>query len=102
MNLLEALKVRWVVWVWKHTPDCAEMSRLASASLEQPLPLKTRLKIRLHYFICVWCERYQEHLKFLRQAAPRFPEQLDMASSRVLTAEAKRRMVRRLRAAHEH
>ena len=29
----------FVIWVWKHTPSCAEMSRLTSRALEQPLTL---------------------------------------------------------------
>ena len=102
MKLLEGLKMRWIVWVWNHTPDCAEMSRLASACIERPPSLNVRLKMRLHYFICVWCERYQKHLKFLRRAASRFPEQLETASHRPLSVEAKRRMVQLLHAAHEH
>ena len=35
MKLIESLKMRWVVLVWNHTPNCAEMSRLASLSFEQ-------------------------------------------------------------------
>ena len=76
MKLMEALKTRWIVWVWNHTPTCAEMSRLASQSLEQPLSLKMRFKMWLHFLICVWCERYYKHLKFLHRAAPQFAEQL--------------------------
>ena len=53
-----------MVWVWDRTSNCAEMSRLASLSFEQTPSLKTGLKMRLHYFICVWCERYAKHLKF--------------------------------------
>ena len=101
MKLLEALKMRWIVWVWNHTPNCAEMSRLASLSLDRPPSLKVRLKMRLHYLICVWCERYQRHLTFLHRAAPQLPDQLEMASQRTLSIEAKQRMVQRLHAAHD-
>jgi hypothetical protein len=34
-----SLKKRFVVWIWNHTPNCAQMSRLASQSFEEPLPL---------------------------------------------------------------
>ena len=99
MKLLEALKTRWTVWVWNHTPNCTEMSRLASLSLDRAPSLKVRLKMRLHYLICVWCERYQKHLTFLHRAAPKLPHQLEMALQRTLSVEAKQRMVRRLHAA---
>jgi hypothetical protein len=96
MKLFKALKTRWIVWVWNHTPTCAEMSRLASLSFEQPPSLKVRCKMWLHYLICVWCERYLKHLKFLHRVAPRLPEQLETASHRKLPMESKRRMVARL------
>lgn len=101
MKLIEALKMRWIVWVWNHTPNCAEMSRMASLSIEQPPSLKVRLKMRLHYLICVWCERYQKHLTFLHRAAPQLPDMLETASPRTLSVEAKQRMVQRLHAARE-
>ncbi|MCI0533880.1 MAG: hypothetical protein L0Z50_01490 [Verrucomicrobiales bacterium] len=102
MKLLRALKTGWVVWVWNRTPTCAQMSRLASLSLDQRLSLKVRFTMSLHYFICVWCKRYYRHLRFLRRAAPGFPEQLETISHPTLSADAKRRMVDRLRAAHDH
>lgn len=96
MKIIESLKQRWVVWVWNHTPNCAEMSRLASQSLEPPLPLGTRLKMRLHYLICVWCTRYLKHLTFLHAAATRLDEHAHLPAARGLSAEAKQRMVQRL------
>ena len=96
MKFIESLKMRWVVWVWNHTPNCAEMSRLASRSLEQPLPLGIRIKIWLHHLICVWCKRYVQHLKFLHDAAPRFQSHTDALPGRGLSVEARQRIVQRL------
>ena len=101
MKLMESLKTRWIVWVWDHKPNCAEMSRLASQSLDQPLSLKMRFKMWLHFVICVWCERYQKHLTFLHRASPQLPDMLETASPRTLSVEAKQRMVQRLHAAHD-
>src|SRR5258708_7536634 len=97
MKVFDSLKTRWVVWVWKHTPNCAEMSRLASRSLEQPLSMRTRLKMGLHYLICTWCKRYFTQLRFLHEAAPRFEEHAGTLSSRGLSVEARQRIVQRLR-----
>jgi hypothetical protein len=102
MKLMESLKTRWIVWVWNRTPTCAEMSRLASQSLEQPLSLKMRFKRWLHFLICVWCERYYKHLKFLHHAAPQLEKQLDVVSSRGLSPEAKQRMKLRLQEIRDH
>ena len=102
MKLLNSIKMRWVVWVWNHTPNCAEMSRLASLSLDQPASLPVRLKMRLHHLICVWCQRYQKQLQFLHRAAPRMQEEIEAATNRKLSEESKRRMVERLREECRH
>ncbi len=96
MKIFEPLKTRWVVWVWNHTPNCAEMSRLASRSFEQPLALRTRLKMRLHYVICAWCKRYFMQLRFLHEAAPHFGEYEGHLPTRSLSAEARGRIVQHL------
>ncbi len=96
MKLVDALKMRWVVWVWKHTPNCAEMARLASQSFEYPPSLGMQLRMRLHYLICIWCERYAKHLGFLHGAAPQLDAALDNVAGRRLSDDAKKRMVARL------
>ena len=96
MKLLNRLKTRWIVWVWNHTPNCADMSRLASQALERPLPLGLRLKMRLHYLICVWCKRYFKQLKFLHEAAPRFGDHTGILPNRGLSNEARQRILQRL------
>jgi hypothetical protein len=97
MKLFASLKTRFVIWVWNHTPTCAEMSRLTSRALEQPLTLKLRLKMRLHFVICAWCRRYFEQIHFLHEVAPRLELQFAGLSSRRLTAEARQRIKHRLR-----
>ena len=96
MKIFESIKMRAIVWAWKHTPNCADMSRLASRSLEQPLSLRIRFKMRLHYLICVWCKRYFKQLKFLHQAAPHFADHVGTLPGRGLSAKARQRMVQLL------
>ena len=97
MKLLASLKTRFVVWVWNHTPSCAEMSRLTSRALEQPLTLKTRLKMRLHFVICAWCRRYFEQINFLHQSAPRLGSELGELPGRGMSAEMKQRITQRIK-----
>ena len=96
MKMFEAIRMRAIAWVWKHTPNCADMSRLASQSLDQPLSLRVRFKMRLHYLICVWCKRYFKQLKFLHEAAPHFADYAGTLPGRGLSAEARQRMVQLL------
>lgn len=97
MKLMTSLKTQFVLWVWKHTPSCTEMCRLTSRALEHPLTLKMRLKMRLHFMICAWCERYFEQIKFLHQAAPRLGEELGALPGRGLPVEAKERIKTQVR-----
>jgi hypothetical protein len=98
MKIIDSLKRRSLLWVWNHTPNCAEVSRLTSGSFEQPLPVGTWLTMRLHYLICVWCRRYLKHLNLLHAVAHRLDEHANMPVAR-LSAEAKQRIVQRLQSA---
>ena len=97
MKLFGALKTKFVLWVWNHTPSCAEMSRLTSRALEQPLTLKIRMKMRLHFVICAWCRRYFEQISFLHQSAPKLGMQLGELPGRGLPMEAKERIKTQVR-----
>lgn len=97
MKLLTWIKTQFVLLIWKLTPDCLEMSRLASSRLDQPLPLWLRARIRLHFLICTWCWRYRQQLVFLHTAAPTLASKLALEPSKRLSEDAKRRMVQCLR-----
>jgi hypothetical protein len=94
-----SLKTRWVVWVWNHTPNCAEMSRLASQSLDRKIPLGLRLKMRLHYLMCCWCKRYRKQLQFLHQTAPGLDEHFGAFPPRGLSPDARQRILQRIQGA---
>lgn len=96
MKLFASLKTKFVVWVWNHTPSCAEMSRLTSRALEQPLTLKMRMKMRLHFVICAWCRRYFEQINFLHTTAPKLELQMSTLPARGMSAEAKQRILQRI------
>ena len=98
MKLYASLKAKFVVWVWNHTPTCAEMSRLTSRALEQPLTIKTRMKMRLHFVICAWCRRYFEQINFLHHTAPRL--ELGELPGRGMSAEARQRILHRIKSGH--
>ena len=96
MKFFASLKTKFVVWVWNHTPSCAEMSRLTSRALEQPLTLRMRLKMRLHFVICAWCRRYFEQINFLHTHAPKLDIQIGTFPAHGMSAGAKQRILQRL------
>ena len=92
MKLFAALKTKFVVWVWNHTPTCAEMSRLTSRALEQPLSLKMRLQMWLHFVICAWCRRYFEQINFLHTHTAKLGMRLKFLPERGMSSESRERI----------
>lgn len=84
-------------FVAARTPRCKDITRLLSASLDRKLSWRQRLSIRLHCFICIWCERYGEHLGWLRQWSRHTPEHTHEMGGGQLSAEARERIKRALR-----
>jgi hypothetical protein len=90
------LQTKLVIFIGKHTPKCREMVRILSQSMDEQMPLRMRIKKRIHYLICCWCQRYEEHLHYMRETARKFPEHADEASSASLAPEAKDRIKAKL------
>src|SRR5947207_14150390 len=76
-NLWQTMLVKLI---GKYTPKCQEMVRVLSQSMDEPMPLMMRIKKRLHFLICCWCQRYEEQLRYMRHTARHFPEDADEAS----------------------
>ena len=74
------LQLRIVLLIVGLTPRCPEVVRLLSLGMDKPLPLLTRLKLRVHYLMCSFCERYAKQLKYLREVAREFPEKIGEVS----------------------
>ena len=95
-----ARRNRWqtmlVKFIGKHTPKCREMVRILSQSIDEPLPLTMRIKKRLHFLICCWCQRYEEQLRYIHETARQFPEHADQASDARFPADAKERIKQKL------
>src|ERR1700722_3009391 len=84
-------------FIAKRTPNCREVVRLLSQSLEVKLPVTTRIKIRFHYLICIWCYRYGKQLKALRRISSSLPEHVDDCSQETLPYSSKERIKQVLR-----
>jgi hypothetical protein len=93
MNPLPWFRRQWITLIVRITPRCADMTRLISQSLDGGLPPATRLRMHLHYLICVWCLRYRNQLRFLHDHAREFDQHMPMGSSREgLRGEARDRI----------
>jgi len=86
-----------VSFIGKRTPKCREVVRLLSQSMEVKLPVTTRIKIRFHYLICIWCYRYGKQLQALRKIASSLPEHVDDCCPETLPQSSKERIKQALR-----
>ncbi|HVI81448.1 MAG TPA: hypothetical protein VM717_01775 [Chthoniobacterales bacterium] len=91
-------QTKLVIFIGKHTPKCRDMVRILSQSMDKPMPLSMRIKKRIHYLICCWCQRYEEQLLYMRKTALRFAEHADEASAVPVSGEIKERWKQALRA----
>jgi hypothetical protein len=79
------------------SPNCREAGRLQAEALDHPLSLPQRLGLRLHLLLCKWCRRYGKQIRFLRQAVHERSDEVNEASPRTLSPEARERLKRSLR-----
>ena len=56
-----------------------------------------RIKLRIHYLMCSFCERYMKQLKYIREVSREFPEKIGEVSGATMSTEAKERMKAALR-----
>ena len=60
--------------------------------MDKELPLTMRIKLRIHYLMCSFCERYAKQLKYMREVAREFPKKIGEVSDATLPTEAKERL----------
>jgi hypothetical protein len=65
--------------------------------MDKQLSLMMRMKLRIHYLMCSFCERYMKQLKYIRQVSREFPDKIGDVSDASLPAGAKERMKAALR-----
>ena len=97
VKLYDKLKHAVRYWFLRTLPACQQTVQTISQSMERKLSLSERIKVKLHLWICVWCQWYLEHLHIIRDAsraqAAKAPE---VMSSATLSNDARERMRRRL------
>ena len=60
--------------------------------MDHKLPLGTRIRMRLHYGICVWCERYLQQIAFVKRVSRSFAEHPAACSAEAISPRAKQRL----------
>src|SRR5438067_1152401 len=86
-----------VLLICRFTPTCPEVIRILSLGMDNELSLFTRMKLRIHFLMCSFCQRYMKQLKYVRQVAREFPEKIGEVSDAKLPPDAKERIKAALR-----
>ena len=81
-----------ILFIARYTPDCHDMTRLVSQSMDQRLSFSTWARMKLHYIICVWCERYAEQIAFVKSAAHDFAKNSANSGIETISPEKKKRL----------
>ena len=94
LKVYDKLKHAIRYWLLRRLPVCQEIVNSISRSMEQRLTLRERFTVRVHLWICSWCQWYLEHLQLIHYAAQATP--FDTADLPGLSAEARERIRNKL------
>ncbi len=86
-------------WLLRKLPSCQLTVEKISQSMERKLTLRERIDLKVHLWICAWCQWYLEHLQIIHDAARAKGAQspdLDSISGTTLSSEARERIKRKL------
>ncbi len=98
------LVVPTVLWLERHSASgalfkpCRDVTQILSRSLDEPLPLRERWVVRLHFLYCRWCASYGKQLQNLRHLARRLgdPSEAELSDEVQLSPEAKQRILAKM------
>ncbi len=97
MALYDKLKHGIRFWLLRRLPTCQQTVVTISQSMERPLTIRERVLVKLHLWICAWCQWYLEHLQLIRDTArAKAAESPDLITGPNLSDEARERIKRKL------
>ncbi|HSS19495.1 MAG TPA: hypothetical protein VLL54_05425 [Pyrinomonadaceae bacterium] len=97
LKLYDKLKHAVRYWLLRRLPACQQTVETLSQSMERRLTLRERITVKLHLWICAWCQWYFEQLHLIRDAArANVSESSDLNTGPGLSAEARERIKRNL------
>jgi hypothetical protein len=91
-GFLSRVKLEATFWLGRRLPTCEEVLPVLSQSLERKLTVRERVTLRLHFLICVYCNRYLKQLRLMRASirARSWSRSMDAASPAMPTRPAAR------------
>jgi len=68
MSFYERTKHVVRFWLLRRLPPCQQTVQVISQSMERELTLSERVLLKLHLWVCMWCQWYMEHLELMRSS----------------------------------
>src|ERR1044072_6878409 len=97
LKVYDKLKHSIRYYLLRTLPTCQQTVDKISQSMERSLSIRERIRLKLHLWICVWCQWYIEHLHVIRDAArAKADEPANLISGRSRCNEAREGICRRL------
>jgi hypothetical protein len=97
LKLYDKLKHAIRYWLLRRLPTCQNTVEMISRSMEQPLPFRQRISVKVHLWICAWCQWYVEQLGLIRTAARANADTApDQIAGSGLSNDARERILRNL------
>jgi hypothetical protein len=96
LKLYDKLKHSIRYWLLRTLPTCQQTVETISQSMERPLTMREQINLKLHLWICAWCQWYLEHLHLIRETARSRAGEPPEYQSGGLSNEARERIRRNL------
>jgi hypothetical protein len=88
-------------WVWRNLPQCSEMVKTITASMDSKLTWREWIKLKIHLLSCDPCINFIKQLKFIRTVLRRSEGRLEMEDPKLkLSDDARARMKNALASSH--
>ena len=98
--IYKKIKRQYNRWIWRNLPPCKEIVKKLTASLDQKLPAKEKIIVKLHLAACPPCVRFLEQIEFLRDVIHDHDEELtETPTPMTMSSDARERMKNALKSA---
>ena len=93
MRLYDKTKHAIRYWLLRRLPTCKQTTEVISQGMERPLSINEKILLKLHLWVCAWCQWYLEQLYGIRSTL-RTPNEDAEISAVGLSPEARERIKR--------
>lgn len=84
------------------TPTCEVVTQKVSQSMDEPLSMNDRIRVRLHLMGCELCARYEKQLLAMRKMMELHGEEISMSDPKNSLADAARQRIKQEIQRHYH